>query len=290
MQDSNLLYNPQKVYKRKKDLMPSAFCRLTSFLRIMPDYYVGGAQKGGTTSLYYAFTQHPQVIPSKNKEMFFYSVTPNYEKGLYYYRQFFATSFYKWLKEFKSGKRAFCFDCTTNALDSIEAPKRILKDNPEAKVIFMLRNPVERAFSHYKMAVKKGWEYADFEKALELEEKRIEEGCMHQLSHPFHNYAYQRLGYRSRGIYVNQIKNWLANFKKENILIVNSENFFHHPQNVFGTICEFLKMEPEKNIRFEKLNEGASEKINEDVRTKLNSFYKPYNEELFTLIHERYDW
>lgn len=288
--NTSLLYDPVKVYKRKKDLMPPVINRWTSFMRIQPDFFIGGVQKGGTSSLAYALVQHPQILPSKNKEMFYYSITPNYLKGKFYYRQFFATIFYKWYKTMKVGKQVLCFDATTNTLDSKEAPMRIFKDNQKAKIIFLLRNPVFRAYSHYKMAVKNGLEFADFEKALELEALRIEEGKNHPLSHPDHNYSYQRLGYKSRGVYVNHLKNWLEVFSKNNILLLNSEDFFNSPLTNYSLVCEFLEIEKIKEIRFEKLNEGSPEPLKPSTKKMLEEFYKPYNEELFRLIGMRYDW
>jgi hypothetical protein len=288
MPKNDLLYDPGKVYSQELSFMPSILCRWTSFLRISPDFFIGGIQKGGTTSFYYALVQHPQIIPAKNKELFYYSITPHYKKGNNYYRQFFATNFYKKLRESRISKRTLSLDATTNTFDSKEAASRILKDNPKAKIVFVLRNPTERAFSHYKMAVKNNWDFADFEKALELEEKRIEEGA--KLSHPEHNYAYQRLGYRSRGIYVEQMKHWFKVFPKENILILSSEEFFADPRKEFNKLTDFLEIDRCDKIEFEKLNVGTEKKMEAETKKKLDEFYKPYNEELFSFLGRRFNW
>jgi hypothetical protein len=265
-------------------------CRATSFLRITPDFFIGGSQKGGTTSLYAALIQHPQIIPGKFKEVFYYGNSDNYKNGLSHYKQFFATSFHKKNKENKSGKRALTVDASTNTFESIEAPKRIWKDNPNAKIIFILRNPAERAYSHYKMSFKRKWDLTSFEKALELEEARIEEGKKQSVNYSGHNYAFQRLGYKSRGRYVTYLKNWYKEFPKENILVLNSESFFSDPQKAYNSICEFLKIETGIKVNFDKLNEGSGEKMEESTRIELINYFKPYNEELFTLLNTRYDW
>lgn len=289
MDKNALMYNPEKIYNGNIEVMPSLFSRLTPFMRCMPDFFIGGAQKGGTTSLYYSIIQHPQIIPSKNKEIFYYGTTPNYEKGIMYYRHFFASTIYKKYREFKTGKHALCLDASTNTLDSAEAPKRILKDNPNAKVVFILRNPSERAYSHYKMAVKRGWDFADFEKALELEEQRIADGKTHPLSHPKHNYAYQRLGYKSRSIYVKHLKNWFADFPNKNLMVISSEAFFKTPDELFQSVCSFLEID-DAPVKFEKLNEGNSEKMKPETRQQLDAFFKPYNEALFQLLNKQFDW
>lgn len=291
MQDSDLLYDAKTLYRSNlHELGMSGFCKLTSFLRITPDFFIGGVQKGGTTSLYAALVQHPQIIRAKFKEVFYYGNSDNYEKGLGHYKQFFATSFHKNSLERKLGKRALTLDATTNIFESREAPGRILNDNPKAKIIFILRNPAERAFSQYKMSKKKGWEKATFEQALELEEARIADGLKRANDFHGHNYAFQRLGYKSRGQYVNYMKNWFAEFPKENILVLNSECFFQNPSAAFENICDFLEIDNKVNVKFDKLNEGSKGQMEEKTKIYLEDYFKPYNEELFTLLKTRYDW
>ena len=285
----DLLYDPHKVYS-KIDYGTSILAKLFSFARTLPDLFIGGVQKGGTTSLYFALIQHPQIIPAKMKEIFYYNITTNYEKGPAYYKQFFATSFYRNSKEKQTGKTQLTPDATTHTLDCAEAPGRILKDNPNAKIIFMLRDPVGRAFSQYRMAVKLGFEKTSFEKALELEEERIKDGMIHELRDPKHNYAYQRLAYRKKGLYASQLKYWYNNFPKENILVLNAEQFYQDPVSVFSKLCNFLNIEANADIKFEKLNVGSGEKISNNTKTLLKEFYKPHNEELFKLLNTWYDW
>lgn len=290
MAQNELLYDAEKLYKEGNSYQPSLVEKLTSSMRIMPDFFIGGVQKGGTTSLDYAITQHPQIIPGKAKEIFYYGTTTNYEKGLKYYKPYFATKIYKSIKERKTGKLILTLDASTNTIDSKEAAARILKDNPKAKIIFILRNPAERAYSHYKMSVKLGWELTDFEKALELEERRIEDGRKNSLCDPKHNFAYQRLGYRSRGMYFDILQHWFKEFPKENILVACSEDFFRNPSQVFNSICTFLGIETDVNVHFGKMNEGSFEKINPKAHQNLTEFYKPHNEALFKLLGKRFDW
>jgi hypothetical protein len=209
---------------------------------------------------------------------------------LSFYKSFFATSIYKKSREGETGKLVLTLDASTNTIDSKEAASRILKDNPNAKMIFILRNPAERAYSQYKMSVKFGWELTDFEKALELEDKRIEDGKKHPLCNPKHNYAYQRLGYRSRGMYVEHLEHWFKEFPKENILVLCSEDFFSNPTPVFNSICTFLGIETDMDIHFGKMNEGSFEKINPKAHQYLTEFYRPHNEALYKLLGKRFDW
>jgi hypothetical protein len=290
MSNFNLLYNPEKVYKRTTDYTPPLISKLTAFMRIMPDFFIGGIQKGGTTSLYYSLIQHAQIIPGKTKEMFYYGVTPNYQKGTLYYKQHFGTGLYKTFTQLRTGKKMFTVDASTNTFDSKEAPSRILQDKPNAKIIFIFRDPVERAYSHYKMARRMGWESADFETALKLEESRIIDGTKHPLSDPLHNYAYQRLGYRSRGMYAVHLKRWLDEFPNDQIMIINSESFFNDPENILASICKFIGVDEAKNIDFKKMNEGSSDAMLPETRQMLKDFFKPHNEAFFSMINERFNW
>jgi hypothetical protein len=289
MPQDHLLYDPEKVYS-KIDYSTSILARLTSFARMAPDIFIGGVQKGGTTSLYYALSQHPQIIRAKRKEVFYYNITTNYKKGPLWYRQFYGTRLYKKIHERRIGKTSHTIDATTHTLDSKEAPSRILKDVPGAKMIFILRDPVERAYSHYKMAVKKKFEQADFEKALQLEEARIGDGLVHPLRDPDHNYAYQRLAYRAKGIYAPHVNYWFSNFPKQNIHIVNAERFYKDPLFEFNALCRFLEIEEEKKIDFKRMNVGLEGKMNNATREQLKEFYKPHNEDLYKLLGTRYDW
>ena len=119
---------------------------------------------------------------------------------------------------------------------------------------------------------------------------RIEDCKKQSVNYSGHNYAFQRLGYKSRGLYVNYLKNWYKEFPKENILVLSSERFFANPQQVFDSICEFLWIETEVKVNFDKMNEGSGEKMDTKTRESLQNYFKPYNEELFTLLNTRYDW
>jgi hypothetical protein len=280
-----LLYNPEKVFRQTKAKMPSLFCRTTGFLRIMPDFFLVGVQKGGTTSLFDALYQHPQIIANKTKEMFYYGNSINYKSGKNYYKQFFATEYHKKSVEKKLGKPCFAIDASTDSFDSKEAPARIFADNKNARIVVFLRDPVERAFSQYKFSVKLGFETADFEKALELENQRIAEQVGKE-----HNYAFQRLGYRSRGMYAEYLENWYKVFDKKNIFVESSEAFFKDPQAVYDQLIDFLGLEKKEKVDFKKLNEGSLEKMSPATRTMLSEFYKPHNKKLFEIIGTSYDW
>ncbi len=287
---NQLLYNEASVFNKKKKIMPSAFCRFTPFLRISPDFFLAGVQKGGTSSLYAALISHPQIIPAKEKEIFYYGNTTNFNKGDNYYKQFFATRVYRKMHQLKTGKRSLTLDASTNTFDSAEAPGRIIQSIPKARIIIIFRDPVERAFSHYKFSVKNGFENASFEKALELEETRINSASQNPLSDPYHNYVIQRLGYFKRGVYANYMPNWLNVFDRKNIYFTSSERLFKDPGAVYNEITDFLEIDRYSNLKFQRLNEGSSDKMDPKTFRYLRDAYKPHNERLFALLEQQYDW
>ena len=136
---------------------------MTSPLRKLPDFVIIGAAKSGTTSLYDFMTKHPRIEPAYTKEPFYFS-SPERLSLLYY-----KTNFPILTKQLTG-------EASTGYLSSLEAPARMKTVIPDAKMIAILRNPVDRAYSHYHFAHGRNVETsATFEEALELEESRRKE-------------------------------------------------------------------------------------------------------------------
>lgn len=150
----------------------------------------------------------------------------------------------------------------------------------------MLRNPVERAYSHYKMSVKNGFELLSFKEALEQESNRIEYGK----NHLNHNYIFQKLAYRTKGIYINYLKNWYSSFDKASILIIDSNKYFLDPKPNFKKIIEFLDIEDFTPNSFNWKNQGVETAIPPKVKKELIDFYQPYNKELYAFLDENFNW
>ena len=250
--------------------------KVTSVLRTAPSVFILGAQKAGTTSLYQFLVENNYVSPSKRKEIFFFNNQHNFEKGLSWYKSHFPLF---------AVKRT-C-DATANYFEAPNAAERLCKHFPEAKLIVLLRNPINRAFSHYQMSVKNGFEKLSFEEALESEDERMILG--HNLDHK-HNYLHQRLGYRSKGIYVDQLKKWLALFPMNQIHIVQSEELFSNPEIECQKILNFLGESAEIRMPLKKANSGSNNEISDSIRKVLSEFYDPYNQELYSLLNTDFNW
>ncbi len=183
-----------------------------------------GAQKSGTTSLHDILKQHPDVFLPTVKETHFFD--ENYEKGLdWYYETYFSNY---------QGEK-ICGECTPEYMFFKEVPERLLKAfGPDVKLIFLLRNPVTRAVSHYQMSKKRTFETLPFEEAIEIEASRIQKD----------NYHRSHFSYLSRGFYSEQIKRYLDYFPRENMLILRfEEDFVKNRKRTMDEICSFLDID-----------------------------------------------
>lgn len=247
--------------------------------RLNPSVFIPGAQKGGTTSLYAWLVDHPKVERMVQKETYFFNDNNNYQRGLDWYLNHFE----------KAGEGQVTVDASANYLESAEAPSRIKTTFPKAKAIILLRNPVDRAFSHYRMNVAHGIEQLSFEEALAKEEERITSGEQRTES-AGHNYAYQKLGYRSKGVYVMQLKYWLHAFDKERLLILDSQELFDDPETNYASVLTFLDLPPHQPGAFERRQMGKPGEMNASTREELNAFYKPHNSALEQLLNRKFNW
>ena len=185
----------------------------------LPAFYCVGTQKAGTTSLYRILSQHPDIIFPVVKETHFFCAESEYRKGLNYYKDFFKTA------------------CTEKILGEIDpnymyfpaVPRRIYDaSGAQIKLIFILRNPVDRMISHYLMCKQKGYESKGFFKALELEETRISSSEINNT----------RFSYLGRSLYTTQVKRFLKLFPMENMMFIIFES--HLIGNRKKTIEELL--------------------------------------------------
>lgn len=119
---------------------------LTSFLRKYPDFIIIGVQKGGTTSLYKYLELHSLICPSLTKEVHFFNDRYN-KKPLIWYKAFMPISL---------SKKQKVYEATPSYIFHPEVADRIYKRFPKIKILIILRNPIERAYSHYQMNIRGG--------------------------------------------------------------------------------------------------------------------------------------
>jgi hypothetical protein len=193
-------------------------------IKNLPNFIICGTQKGGTTSLYNYFKEIPLIGMPLKKEIHFFDL--NYEKGVEWYKKYFEV--------FQNKQYKLIGEATPSYMYFEEVPKRIFKVIPNTKLIFMLRDPIERAYSHYWHTLTRGYENLSFEEAIEIEEKRISNNS---------SSARLRYSYIDRGKYIVQLKRFWKYFPKEQMLILITEELKEKPDQIKKQISNFLDLD-----------------------------------------------
>lgn len=211
-----------------------------------PDFFVVGAAKSGTTALWKYFQKHPEIFVTNTVEA--------KELG-YYSSQYGIKSKKKYLSFFNEAKPNQLIGEVCHAyLTSEESAAWIKRDVPEAKIIIMLRNPVERAYSLYNWMVMNGYEGAtSFKKAL-YKEKRIMNNSYDnsKLNHDFK----QNYHYFHSGLYFKQVKNYFDVFERENVLVLEYNDFKKQQFKTLNSIFKFLNVKSDISIEILKTNKS----------------------------------
>lgn len=192
----------------------------------LPDFVIAGAPRSGTTWLYHLLARHPRVrmaAPPRPEPKFFL-VDELYARGLDWYSR-------TWFEGAPPG--SICGEKSTNYLESPTAARRIAKDLPGAKLIFILRDPVERAWSNYLWSWMNGVESETFERALELEEQRERDlAPERRFSRPH--------AYFSRGLYADLLQPWFQLLARDNVLCLRCEDIALRPRLLAKRLHRFL--------------------------------------------------
>ena len=195
----------------------------------LPDMIIAGAPRCGTSWLYEVADRHPRIEMAKPRrpEPKFFLDDTIYARGLDYYSR-------TWFDAIAPDKIAG--EKSTNYLESAAAARRIREHLPAVKLIFMLRNPVERAFSNYRWSKMNGLEAEDFDTALDLEASGVRETPAHlQFARPF--------DYLARGLYRKLLEPWFERFAREQILCLRYEDIAADAGSLAVRLHRFLGVE-----------------------------------------------
>lgn len=210
----------------------------------LPNFFIAGAPRAGTTSLYNYLLQHPQIYLSKVKEphYFAFKEQPSFTgpEDLSVLNSYYVSNREEYKKLFLTGSTYKAIgEASAQYLYSNVAAKKIKEEIPDAKFIIILRNPVDRAYSHYLRMLSHGREnIQDFEKALEAEPERV----ANNWSWAWH--------YRGVSLYSDQIKRYLDEFSLDKLKIIEFKSFKENTEKTLDEICQFLEV---SNFNFESL-------------------------------------
>jgi hypothetical protein len=197
---------------------------------MLPNFIIAGAPRSGTTYLYDLLDAHPSVYLAKPRspEPKFFLRDDEFAKGLDYYRdKYFA----------EAEGYAAVGEKSTNYLESPQAARRMRECVPDVKLMFVLRNPIERAFSNYRWSSQNGLESLSFEEAIEREAEREAQYLPeHRYSRPF--------SYVSRGRYAQLLTPYFELFPRDRIEIVLMDDIMARPRVVERDLLAFLNVPP----------------------------------------------
>jgi hypothetical protein len=255
--------------------------KATAAIRPLPDFLIVGAQKAGTTALYAYLRRHPRITGPSWKEVSFFD--RHYARGERWYRGNFPNLL--------RVRDELVGEASPSYLFHPLAPERVAALVPDARLIVLVRNPVDRALSHYNHEVALGREPLSFEDALAAEEDRLrgEVDRLHAdpsyFSHPWWNYTYQ-----ARGRYAEQLERWLAVFPREQLMIQPSEELLAEPERTYARVLEFLGARPHRLDSFPLVFERQYGAMRPETRAALAASFAEPNRRLYELLGRDLGW
>jgi hypothetical protein len=275
--------NPMELVKRPLRRLRSAYGQLTGPLRGLPSVLIIGTQKGGTTSLFNYVAEHPDVLQPIGKEVHYFDL--HYEAGENWYRGRFPYAH-------RLRRGALTLDASPYYMLHPLAPARAAGLLPQVKLIALLRNPIDRALSHYQHEVRAGRESLSFEEALDRAEERVagEEERLQREPH-YYSWNHHRYTYTRRGLYLPQLQRWMQHYPRSQLLVLQSEWLFHDPPGATDAVYRFIGLGPHRLQRYKPFLQGQYDRdLPEPVRIRLAHYFAPHNRELFRWLGQEFDW
>ncbi|MEG5053624.1 MULTISPECIES: tetratricopeptide repeat protein [unclassified Microcoleus] len=239
----------------------------------VPNFIIIGSQRCGTTSLYTYLAQHPRILTPIKKEMDFFSW--HFDRGIDWYLAHFPPM--------PSGEEFVTGEASPSYFDYREAPERLYTAFPEAKLIVLLRNPVDRAISQFYRLTDLNWEARSLDRVISDEIERLSQNPEYIIGEEPGNYL-------ARGRYIEFIKNWRTFFPQEQLLILKSEDFYAGAATTVKQVLEFLDLPEYQLSEYQNANPGSYQPVNESVRDWLSDYFRPYNQELEEYLGREFDW
>ena len=264
--------------------------RVTASARMTPSFLIVGAQRCGTTSMYKTLSQHPMVLPAvlhKGAHYFDtgYGHGPSWDRGHFPLRA--------------SARRAapapdrlpVTGESSPYYLFHPLAGQRIHDDLAGVRLLVLLRDPVERAYSAHTHETARGFETEPFARALELEPVRLAGEEAKLIADPtYQSHSHQHHAYMTRGRYAEQLRRLEGLFGRDRLHVVDSQRFFTEPEPVFAEVVDFLGIGSATGIVFEKHNARPRSPMPDSLRASLEDQLADSDAELETWLGHRPTW
>ncbi len=292
----NFVRGARRILTTNLNPQPTAGNRLrrglrlaTCLLRVLPDFLIIGAKKCGTTALYSYLAAHPRVAPAYQKEVQFFN--SRRWLGMWWYRSFFPTFFEKIYARAVRGGEVLTGEATPDYLHDWHVPQKVFRAIPDVKLIALLRNPVDRAYSFYQHQRRGGFETLSFEAAIAEEESRLRGETEKVIADErYHSHRLEHFSYLSRGRYTDQLERWDGFFPKSRILVLSTEELHEKPASTLTRALDFLGLPYSAPDQFEQLNAIPYAPMDQATRTRLVEYFEPHNRRLYEFLGRSLGW
>ncbi len=256
--------------------------RISAGGRALPGFLVLGTQRGGTSTFYDYLARHPSVAPASRKEVHFFD--RNHHRGDAWYRAHFPK------QDQLDADDAITGEATPNYLFFEPAPARVARLLPEARFIVLLRDPVERAHSAWRLMVESGYEPLSFRDAVAAEPERIGgliDAAPSDNPPPIDLFRYS---YIARGRYAAQLERWFSFFDKDRFLILESRDLFDAPQETIQATTDFLGLPRHSMVTVQKRNHIPGEPLGLEERERVGALFVEDDRRLTELLGRPLSW
>lgn len=251
----------------------------TASRRSLPTMLIVGGQRCGTTTLFKALTQHQSFVgPTLRKGVHYFDL--NHDRSIDWYRARFPTkASLAGLQQRTSGS-VVVGESSPYYLWHPLAAGRIARALPDVRVIALLRDPVERAYSAHAHELARGFESEPFERALDLEDERLADDEDRLKSGEIdRSMSHQHLAYIRRGEYIDQLERMAAAVGRDHLLVLDSADLWADPDHNWPSVSAFLGLS-EQPVALQQHNARSRAPMSAALRGRLEDHYAPFDERL----------
>jgi hypothetical protein len=252
---------------------------VTSFARPLPDFLILGAQKAGTTALYAYLRWHPAITGPSWKEVSYFD--RHYGRGTRWYRGHFPLR----------SRRRIVGEASPGYLFHPLAPVRVRETVPNARLIVLVRDPVDRALSQYHHEVALGREPLSFEAALDAEADRTR-GEAERMAHDpgYFSHAWWDYTYVARGRYADQLERWFEVFPREQLLVLASEELAADTETAYRRVLDFVGAPAHELAEYPRVYKQEYADMAAETRQRLAREFEAPNRRLYELLGRDFGW
>jgi hypothetical protein len=268
--------------------------RTTVALRQLPDYLIIGTKRGGTTSMYKYLLRHPNVVPmwpgveNAKKTHYFDQF---HDRGQRWYRSHFPSVLQRRRIERRTGAPTVTGEAAPYYMFHPLVLDRVRAELPAVKVIVLLRNPVDRIWSHHHERVLNRTEDLSFQEALEAEPSRLAGERERIMTEPgYYSPRHDFCSYLARGRYLEHLEPWLDAFPAEQIHIVRSEDLYRQPAETLTAAHRFLGIPEVPPVTKHRFNYIPASKMPLEDRARLADYYAPHVAALEARLGRSFEW